>query len=276
MVAAGATPIYERIDDLAASFERTRPALSGDALKQAVRKLLAMPGTPLGPPHFRIPRPVSANGCTYARYAIETEGGIRAILRKRLAVREWGHTLDVEDEIHLLLPHVSAEEDMVQEPMVAEHDGPFYGLDARGLGESMPEAHGSGGFFQPYGMDYMMHGHGLLFGESYLGRRVHDVCRTLDLLAAEGAKTIHLYGRGQGAVLALFVALLRDQVTSVTLKNGPRSYREWTAAPLVAWPAANFLRGALKVFDLPDVVRELGDRVRVIEPWGPDMQPCSG
>jgi hypothetical protein len=273
VVAAGATPIYEAIDGLAAKFESRRRTLSGDALKRAVRRLLCLPKAPDEPPHFRIPRPVSQGGHTYARYAVETEGGIRAILRKRLVERAWGHTLDVEEEVHLLLPHISTEDDMAEDSLVTKAEGAFYGLDVRGLGESMPEPHGGGGFFQPYGMDYMMHGHALLFGESYLGRRVYDVLRTLDLLQAEGAKTIHLYGRGQGAILALFVALLRGEVVTVTLKNGPQSYREWTQAPLVMWPAANFLRGALKVFDLPDVLQELGDRARVIEPWGPDMQP---
>ena len=275
VIAAGATPIYELIDQAAAQFEETRPSLSGDELKRAALRLLGLPESPATPPHYRVPRGVSGGGHTYARYAIETARDIRAILRKRLVQREWGHTLDVEEEVHLLLPHTCAEDDMAEDSLATEFEGALYALDVRGLGESMPEDRAAG-FFQPYGMDYMMHGHALLFGESYLGQRVYDVCRTLDLLAAEGAKTIHLYGRGQGAVLALFVALLRDEVTTVTLKNGPTSYREWTKAPLVAWPAANFLRGVLKEFDLPDVVRELGDRVRVIEPWGPDMQPCSG
>jgi dienelactone hydrolase len=274
VLAVGGTPVYELTDQKAAALAATRPVLAGEDLKRAVRGLLHLPDAPSTPPHFRIPRPVGGAGRTYARYAVETERDIRAILCKRLVTREWGHTLDVEEEAHLLLPHTSAEEDMAQEPLVTEFEGAFYGLDVRGLGESMPEPHGNGGFFQPYGMDYMMHGHGLLFGESYLGRRVFDVLRTLDLLKAEGAKTIHLYGRGQGALLAMFVALLRDEVATVTLKNGPQSYREWTQAPLVMWPAANFLRGALKVFDLPDILRELGGRVTVIEPWGPNMQPC--
>lgn len=268
VLAAGSVPIYELIDQRAAQLEQQRRLLAGDELKRAVRRLLGLPKTPAEPPHFRIPRPIGVAGKVCARYAIETERDIRAVLYKRLVRREWGHTLDVEPEVHLLLPHLSAEEDLARESFAE----PLYALDVRGLGESQPESHGGGGFFQPYGMDYMFHGHGLLLGQSYLGRRVFDVFRTLDLLKAEGAQTVHLYGRGQGAVLALFVALLRDEVVTLTLKNGPRSYREWTQAPLVAWSAANFLRGALKVFDLPDIVAALGDRVRIVDPWGPDMQ----
>ncbi len=119
----------------------------------------------------------------------------------------------------------------------------------------------------------MFHAYEAMLGQSYLGRRVYDVLCTIDLLIHEGAETVHLYGRGQGALLALFAALFHERVASVTLKNGPRSFAEWTQAPLVAWPAANYLPGVLCVCDLPECIRALGDRVRVIEPWGPDMQP---
>ena len=66
------------------------------------------------------------------------------------------------------------------------------------------------------------------------------------------------------------------KVASVTLKNGPLSYHGWTQVPLVAWPNASFLRGALKQLDLPDCIRALGTRVSLIQPWGPDMRPLTG
>jgi hypothetical protein len=77
-------------------------------------------------------------------------------------------------------------------------------------------------------------------------------------------------------LLALFAALFHDKVSAVTLKNGPLSFGEWTQTPLVRWPAANFLRGILKVCDLADCMQELGDRLRIVEPWGPDMEPYVG
>ncbi|MEA3406921.1 MAG: hypothetical protein U9R48_02420, partial [Chloroflexota bacterium] len=122
-------------------------------------------------------------------------------------------------------------------------------------------------------MDYMFHGHSLLFGESYLGRRVLDVLQTIDLLVNEGAQAIHLYGRGQGTLIALFAALLHESVTEVTLKNAPQSYREWTQVPLVDWPVANGLRGMLQHFDLEDCMRALGDKVTTMEPWNATMSP---
>jgi len=114
----------------------------------------------------------------------------------------------------------------------------------------------------------------VMFGRSYLGQRVYDVLCTMDLLVQQGAEVIHLYGRGQGAVLGLFAALFHGCVGGVTLKNGPRSFAEWAETPLVAWPAANFPRGTLKVCDIADCIGLLGDSVHIIEPWSPDMRPA--
>ena len=150
----------------------------------------------------------------------------------------------------------------------------LYLLDARGLGESRPDE--TGDFFHPYGMDYMFHGHELLFGGSYLGQRVHDVLSTLDLLVAEGAGRITLYGRGQGALLATYAALLHDAVKKVLLQHAPLSYHAMTQVPLVTWPVAGFPRGVLAHFDLPDLYRALGTRLTLLQPWDEMMQPLRG
>ena len=273
VIAAGAAPVFQWIAERARELEAERGPLDAERLKTDLSRLLTLAGErPLA--HYRIPRPIRTEEEVFARYAVETEGDIRAILWKRLAQPEFAYTLDVEPEIHLYLPHVSSEADLMTDSLALslKASPPLYALDVRGLGESLPEEQRSG-FFQPYGMDYMFHAYGLLLGQSYLGRRVYDVLCTMDLLAHEGAASIHLYGRGQGAVVAVLAALFHERVASVTLKNGPRSFIEWTQTPLVAWPAVSFVRGMLEVCDLPDCIRVLGDRVRVIEPWGPDMQP---
>ncbi|MFN2155675.1 MAG: hypothetical protein ACK2UX_10605, partial [Anaerolineae bacterium] len=65
--------------------------------------------------------------------------------------------------------------------------------------------------------------------------------------------------------------LLHPVVASVTMENGPRSFLAWTQTPYVAWPAANMVYGLLGDCDLPDVLRALGDRVTLVNPWGPEM-----
>ncbi|NLG50114.1 MAG: prolyl oligopeptidase family serine peptidase [Chloroflexi bacterium] len=271
VVQAGATPIYTLIAHRAEKLQAARPPLTPDALRNKLAELLHLPARQ-GAPHHRNLRPARLGETTYARYAVETEGNIRAILHKKLADPEHAYTLDVAGEAHLYLPHFASEEDLLAEPLALalQEQHELYALDVRGLGESLPDEEGS--FWQPYGLDYMFHGYGLLLGQSYLGQRVWDVLRTTDLLLDQGAQQVHLYGRGQGALLALFAAMLHPQVATLTLKNGPRSFREWIDAPIVRWPSANFLWNALAWFDLPDCLAALGDRVTIIEPWDAQMQ----
>ncbi len=268
-VAAGAEPIYAWIGRRADELAQRRSSHTKEQMAKRLRALLHLPQRSRTP-HYRALRPQRIEGATCARYAVESEANVRAILHKRLADAARGHTLDIERHVQLYLPHMRA---AVELASVLPGVAPIYGLDPRGLGESLPD---DGDFFHPYGMDYMFHGHALLLGESYLGRRVHDALATLDLLAAEGARTIDLHGRGQGALIALCAGLLHKSSGAVTLYNAPLSYAAWCHAPLVAWPAANVLRDALRYFDLPDLYRALGNRLTLIEPWGPDMQPLRG
>ncbi|MGQ9515055.1 MAG: alpha/beta hydrolase family protein [Thermoproteota archaeon] len=270
-IAAGARPIFELMEEKATLLASKRETLDLGELKEVLRKILGV-SLRRKLPHYRVLRPENHGERDVARYAIETDENIRVILRKPVTEPEKAYSLDVENEIHLYLPHISAEQDIEEYAKDGGYVGkPTYALDPRGLGESIPEG-GVEEFFHPYGFDYMFHGFGLLLSESYLGRRVHDILLTMDLLGHEGADTIHLYGRGQGAILALFSAILHPLAGKVTLKNGPRSYEEWVHVPVVEWPASNFPRGILKFLDLPDCFKILGNRVAILDPWGPDMR----
>jgi len=271
-IAAGAKPIYKYIGEKASELAARRKVHGLRWLRARVRSVLGIePRRSL--PHYRILRPDNLGGRRFGRYAIETEPGIRVILRKFVLQPERSNALEAEQELALYLPNLSAEQE-VEEYASASAPQPSYALDPRGMGESMPEG-GVDGYFHPYGLDYMFHGFGLMLGQSYLGRRVHDVLSTMDLLGHLGARRINLCGRGQGSIIALFSALLHPLVNRVTLKNGPRSFGEWAQVPIVSWPAANFPWGVLRDFDIPDLIRALGGRVSVVEPWGPDMKPMA-
>ncbi len=270
VIPAGATPISEMIAARARELEGQRAPLDTESLVAALQRLLSIPQE-RGVPHYRVLRPLRKEGQILARYAVETEGHVRAILWQRVDTSDRAFALEAASQATLYLPHLSAEEDLLGDPLASAPS--IFALDVRGLGSSLP-AEEYDGFFQPYGMDYMFHAYELMLGESYLGRRVYDVLRTLDLLANVGAEEVRLYGRGQGSLPALFAALLHPIVKHVTLKNAPSSFHEWTQTPYVTWPAANFVRGVLAEFDLPDCLRALGERVTVIEPWGPEMKPA--
>jgi dienelactone hydrolase len=274
VVAAGAVPIYTQIAAKAAVHTHARKKPTTADLKKRLTKLLALPRR-TDPPHHRNLRPMGIDRQQFARYAVDTEGGVRAILKKQMDT-PFAHSLDPHETVHLYLPHLASETDLAEDRLAISlrKKHPLYALDVRGLGEAMPDE--TGDFFQAYGVDYMHNGYGMMLSESFLGRRVHDLLSTIDLLTDQGTRKVHLYGRGQGAVIALFAGLLHDRVATITLKNAPLSYRAWTQVPLVDWPNASFLRGALAELDLPDCIRALGRKVTLIQPWGPDMKPLTG
>jgi pimeloyl-ACP methyl ester carboxylesterase len=267
VVEAGATPVYELIAARARDLQAACKSSEASALRDRLEEILGLPERK-GRPYYRVLRPQRGEGETLSRFAVETEGNVRAILWKRPVDPSHPYTLDVEEAVTLYLPHLSAEVDLAEQ--VADRR-PMYALDVRGLGESMPEDPSV--HLQPYGLDYMFHAYWGMLGASYLGRRVHDVLCTVDLLVAEGAVALQLVGRGQGAILAACAALLHPAVRGTTLVNAPRSLFEWTQTPYVAWPAANVAYGLLEVCDLPDLIRVLGETVSTVDPWGPDMQP---
>ncbi len=272
VIEAGGRPVHEWVAGRAARLAAGRPGLTGDDLRGRMRALLSLPND-IGIPHFRNLRPESVSAEVWGRYAVETEGAVRAILHKRLAHSERAHALEVEPLVRLYLPHLSVEEDRAAAPLrgMLQEGGDLYALDVRGLGET--QADDGLPFWHPYNTDYMLHGHGLMLGVPWIGRRVLDVLSTVSLLCAEGAQEVHLTGRGQGALLGLLAAVLDERVRRATLANAPASWEEWATAPIVGWPAANVLPGVLRYLDLPDCVRGLGDRVTIVDPWGPDMLP---
>jgi len=54
------------------------------------------------------------------------------------------------------------------------------------------------------------------------------------------------------------------------------SFQHLAETPIVTWPASSLLRGVLKHFDLPDVYRALGKRLRKERPWNARMRPYKG
>ena len=273
---AGSRPIYKLMQEKADQLEASRKAPVGGEWQKVLTDMLKIPAIPAEPPHFRCLRPQRYEGQVWSRNAIETEGDIRALMRKRLVDTGHAGTLDVEEKVVLYLPNCSSEADSIECDCLKnlKPGGPVYALDVRGLGESLPEE-GSGIYHQPYGMDYMMHAFAMMFGESYMGLRVYDILRTMDLLAAEGARSIELAGRGQGAILVAFAAMLRPQVARVTLFDAPASFREWLDAKVCDWPAASMPLGVLKYFDLPDLYAALGDRLTIQSYWNAYMQTPS-
>jgi len=167
------------------------------------------------------------------------------------------YRMDPGKKVTLYLPNVCSQTELANRNILKGRDD-YWILDTRGQGESAftPED-----VFSPYGQDYAYAGHALLYGEELLGDRLFDVLSTVNLLRAEGARQIHLVGRGQGAMLALLAGVLDSRIADVASQGAPESILAMCCEPLNYWPTANFPRGILKHFDLPDLRKALGKRL---------------
>jgi pimeloyl-ACP methyl ester carboxylesterase len=173
------------------------------------------------------------------------------------------------------VPHLSSDAEMRDDEFVRElQQAPaFFACDYRGIGESLPDAVKPDSFDSYYGSDYFYAAHATMFGESYVGWRVHDVLSTLDWMASFGYDDVHLVARGYGAIPGAFAALLHDNVSAVTLVHPLRSYAEIAEAELYDWPLSALVPGILEHFDMPDVYRALEDNdLKMIDPVGPRFE----
>jgi hypothetical protein len=75
---------------------------------------------------------------------------------------------------------------------------------------------------------------------------------------------VYAEGSGHSALVLLHAAVLDPQLKHVTLKDLPRSYREVVAEPLPKDIAEDIIPGVLLHYDIPDLLRALGDRVTLI------------
>lgn len=227
-----------------------------------------------GAPHHRVLRTRWGGGRGWQGYAVEAEPGIQALVTMPLRKGERGqYRVPPGPRGTLLVPHLGAQADLSDKELAGVlGEGRVFGVDPRGIGESMSAACNQQDFFAPYDSDYFYNACGLLLGEPYVGRRTHDVLCVLDWLAGCGYREIHLVGRGMGAVPALFAAVIGRQAAKVTLVHALLSYHELTQTPIHRWPASAMVPGALETFDLPDCLRALGRKLSLVDPWDAHMR----
>lgn len=112
-----------------------------------------------------------------------------------------------------------------------------------------------------------------LLGRSYVGMRTEDVeawARYLKNLPASARKPeeLHLIGIGEAAIPALHAAALNPGLfQTITLKHMIASWEELAGAAESRNQAVNVVHGALRHYDLPDLIELAGpSKVNVLEP----------
>jgi dienelactone hydrolase len=157
-------------------------------------------------------------------------------------------------------------------------------VDLRGLGETENRGRKwyGGTFGQSAGEFYLAY----LLGKSLVGLWAEDalVCgRFLRQFEVQGApRKIHLIATGHAGVPALHAAALEpDLFTSVRLRETLASWAGLVRAPTAATHLITTVHGALKTYDLPDLVESIGAakvtlEERVIATAGTDSGAVSG
>jgi cephalosporin-C deacetylase-like acetyl esterase len=137
-------------------------------------------------------------------------------------------------------------------------------VDTRGIGEmrathNPDEANDTYRLFGDYGNAM----EAFLIGRTLVGMRAQDVSRGVDLLTARAevdANRIYGFGVGPGAVVLLHEASLDDRIKEVVLDEMLVSYHAVTSHRLHNGFYESLVPGALRVYDLPDLVVVLAPR----------------
>jgi cephalosporin-C deacetylase-like acetyl esterase len=104
----------------------------------------------------------------------------------------------------------------------------------------------------------------LLLGKTMAGLRALDVSKAVDLLKARAdlqLTSIRAIGVGHASVPVLFAAAFDDRIQSIELERMLASYESIVNSPIHRRVFEDVVPGALRRFDLPDLVAALGPRV---------------
>jgi len=236
-----------------------RPPLSPDALQARVRELSGYETTS-GPVPLRHYGTLARDGYHIEKFVYESEPGIQvpALLftpdaaggsRKpaMITLNGRGKAMGVREDVE---PFVKAGFVVLS-------------IDARGMGETRWNNENNATDFTRYFGDYDSAMTAILLGKTMVGMRAGDVVRGIDLLAArddvDGSK-IFCLGKDGGAVSMLYAALLDRRIRGVALEGMLVSY-DWVVRHEIHRQIfEEVVPGALKSFDLPDLVSSLAPR----------------
>ena len=149
-------------------------------------------------------------------------------------------------------------------------------MDLRGIGETETGHQKRDYGYGRFGRDVQEIFLAYLLGKSFVGLRVEDVfswTRVLREFAPAGAppRELHLVAIGEAAIPALHAAALApDAFRTVQLRHMIRSWEEIVKAPDTLDQAVNVVHGALRHYDLPDLVNLAGEN-KVTQPEPADV-----
>ncbi|MBE0534312.1 MAG: acetylxylan esterase [Phycisphaerae bacterium] len=146
-----------------------------------------------------------------------------------------------------------------------------FAVDVRGTGETKQSGQRYGApFFGTDGQDVYA---AYVMGRSYVGMRAEDIAVCAELAGSAGSP-VELVAVGNVGVPALHAAACEPKLFShVTIRGALASWSSIIHAKMHDNQLVNAVHGALTVYDLPDLVRLLDDKITIEQPVGPDGKP---
>lgn len=135
-------------------------------------------------------------------------------------------------------------------------------VDLRGLGETAGEKPGTSGIPHHVGGDWRDLYLAYMLDRPYLAMRAEDVLVSARFLASyeagQGPNRVHLLSHGRTGPAALHAAALEPQLfASIEISGCLESWNSIVRTPLSVGQFENVVHGALKTYDLPDLLMTL-------------------
>jgi cephalosporin-C deacetylase-like acetyl esterase len=140
-----------------------------------------------------------------------------------------------------------------------------FAVDVRGIGETQQAAGNK--LSDATGFDWKNVYTAYLLGDSYVAMRAEDIMTCARFLQQQQDGPVDLVAAGHVCVPALHAAALEpDLFGSVKLIKGLGSWSDIIESGLSVNQLVNAVHGALKIYDLPNLTKTLGDKLTIEQP----------
>lgn len=133
--------------------------------------------------------------------------------------------------------------------------------DPRGIGSVKSRIINPCDFYGFYGTEYKLNFDAMMIGTSLSALRVYDILRACDYIEKEFPnKSIHIAGRGVGAIYALFASVLDNRIKEIYLEDMLYSFEDIISTRYFAYDTRMEIYGIVRYFDIPDLLVSLKGR----------------
>ena len=253
----GERSVFDLNTARAEELRAARPKRSDVELRNEVRRLIGLAGRRIAPARPRHLASIEVGDRRVDKWIFEVEPGILVPAIEIASSRVQSHVRKVV--------RVVEEWPTSVEQLLKLTDGTIL-IQPCGMGETQPGARVNDAKW--FGADWKEAFLAFHLGRPLLGQRVVDVLAVLESLdqpVAGQHRRYRLVGVGAAGPIALHAAFLddHDRISDVAMERSITSWEDVVKQGVIQMPLSNVVPGALKVYDLPDLVaRTAADRIK--------------